>query len=102
MILGLVSVVSQIMHGLQEADNIPQLRVHVVEAGSHGPCEDRVEGMEYESQYDAQYDDMRADIQEVKQLEICHCSEPPWPSDGPEPSCAVTCIATVCRAMCCR
>lgn len=75
--LGLVSVEPQILHGSQEADNIPQLRVHIVEAGSHGPCEDRIEGMEYESQYDAQYDDMRADIQEVKQLQTCHCPEHP-------------------------
>ena len=57
----------QSLHGLQEADNIPQIKVHIVEGGSRGPCEDRIEGMEYESQYDAQYDDMRADIQEVEQ-----------------------------------
>ncbi len=65
--LGFTSTVPQILHGLQEADNIPQIKVHIVEAGSRGPCEDRIEGMEYESQYDAQYDDMRADIQEVEQ-----------------------------------
>ena len=66
-VVGFIPTVPQILHGLQEADNIPQIRVHIVEAGSRSPCEDRIEGMEYESQYDAQYDDMRAEIQEVEQ-----------------------------------
>ena len=66
--MGFILTLPQILPGLQEADINPQIRVHIVETGSRGPYEDRVEGMEYESQYDAQYDDMRADIQEVEQF----------------------------------